>query len=269
MTQRAHHDEHKPARPSPAGLPLSYGLRITGPINEQSKGAGSASYGRCRSSRGVRTDRAAALACAARPGRADPEPRVLADRVPRNQQRRTKGNHSGVPSGNGPHPPCFRTSLKFSSIPIRHSKDFPGKCLTCITSAYLADAIRTGSDLGRLYTAMRMGAPIFGMHGSFIVVRNDAEQSMGFDVGPVGSLTEDAWWGTLAMDAGYRCRWVEGHLSEQCTHSIRDFMKQRRRWFNGMHRTSWPCTSPQRLSACAYIWTTITSGTGFSGCAGL
>jgi beta-1,4-mannosyltransferase len=103
----------------------------------------------------------------------------------------------------------------------------------------LADAIRTGSDLGRLYTAMKMGAPIFGMHGSFIVVRNDIEQSMGFDVGPVGSLTEDAWWGTLAMDAGYRCRWVEGHLAEQCTHSVRDFMKQRRRWFNGMHRTSW------------------------------
>jgi beta-1,4-mannosyltransferase len=109
----------------------------------------------------------------------------------------------------------------------------------------LADAIRTGSDLGRLYTAMKTGAPIFGMHGSFIVVRNDVERSMGFDVGPVGSLTEDAWWGTLAMDAGYRCRWVEGHLAEQCTHSLRDFMKQRRRWFNGMHRTSW--RAPARL----------------------
>lgn len=109
----------------------------------------------------------------------------------------------------------------------------------------LADAIRTGSDLGRLYTAMKMGAPIFGMHGSFIVVRNDVEQSMGFDVGPIGSLTEDAWWGTLAMDAGYRCRWVEGHMAEQCTYSVRDFIKQRRRWFNGMHRTSW--RAPARL----------------------
>lgn len=109
----------------------------------------------------------------------------------------------------------------------------------------LADAIRTGSDLGRLYTAMRMGAPIFGMHGSFIVIRNDVEQSMGFDIGPTGSLTEDAWWGTLAMDAGYRCRWVEGHLAEQCTYSVRDFMKQRRRWFNGMHRTAWQ--APARL----------------------
>ena len=109
----------------------------------------------------------------------------------------------------------------------------------------LSDAIRTGSDLGRLYAAMRIGAPIFGMHGSFIVVRNDVERSMGFDVGPVGSLTEDAWWGTLAMDAGYRCRWVEGHLAEQCTYSVRDFVKQRRRWFNGMGRTS--LLAPARL----------------------
>jgi egghead protein (zeste-white 4 protein) len=102
----------------------------------------------------------------------------------------------------------------------------------------LSDCIRTGSDLGRLYLSMRIGAPLFGMHGSFIVIRNDVEKAMGFDVGPKGSLTEDAWWGTMAMDAGYRCRWVEGHMAEQCTHKIPDFIKQRRRWFNGMARTA-------------------------------
>jgi egghead protein (zeste-white 4 protein) len=102
----------------------------------------------------------------------------------------------------------------------------------------LADCIRTGSDLGRLYLSMKIGVPLFGLHGSFILVRNDVERSLGFDLGPVGSLTEDAWWGTIAMDRGYRCRWVEGHIAEQCTFRVRDFLKQRRRWFNGMARTA-------------------------------
>ncbi len=102
----------------------------------------------------------------------------------------------------------------------------------------LSDCIRSGSDKGRLYLSMKVGAPLFGLHGSFIVVRNDVEKSVGFDIGPRGSLTEDAWWGTLAMDRGFRCRWVEGHIAEQCTHRVPDFLKQRRRWFNGLVRTS-------------------------------
>lgn len=102
----------------------------------------------------------------------------------------------------------------------------------------LSDCIRSGSDLGRLYFSMKTGVPLFGLHGSYIVIRNDVEKAVGFDVGPVGSLTEDAWWGTLAMDEGIRCRWVEGYVEEQCTQKVGDFLKQRRRWFNGMGRTS-------------------------------
>lgn len=102
----------------------------------------------------------------------------------------------------------------------------------------LSDCIRSGSDLGRLYLSMKIGVPVFGLHGSFIVIRNDVEKAVGFDVGPRGSLTEDAWWGTLAMDQGIRCRWVEGHVAEQCTQKVTDFLKQRRRWFNGLARTS-------------------------------
>jgi egghead protein (zeste-white 4 protein) len=102
----------------------------------------------------------------------------------------------------------------------------------------LSDCIRTGSDLGRLSLSMKIGVPLFGLHGSYILVRNDVEKELGFDVGPVGSLTEDAWWGTIAMDKGYRCRWIEGHMAEQCTFKVSDFLNQRRRWFNGMYRTA-------------------------------
>lgn len=98
----------------------------------------------------------------------------------------------------------------------------------------LADMPRTGDDLGRFYLAYRSGITLFGMHGSFIVVRNDVEKSVGFDFGPAGSITEDAYWALCAMQQGYRSRWVDGFLEEQSTQGIMDFLKQRRRWFQGI-----------------------------------
>ena len=102
----------------------------------------------------------------------------------------------------------------------------------------LADCIRTGSDLGRLFLSMRLGVPLFGLHGSFIVVRNDVEREIGFDVGPHGSITEDAFWGYQQMERGRRCRWVDGYIEEQCTHSAGDFLNQRRRWFSGLMKVT-------------------------------
>jgi egghead protein (zeste-white 4 protein) len=102
----------------------------------------------------------------------------------------------------------------------------------------LSDCIRTGSDLGRLYLSMIMGVPVFGLHGSYIMIRDDVEKEISLDVGPEGSLTEDAWFGAMAMEKGYRCRWVEGHMAEQCTFKKRDFWEQRRRWHSGLVRTS-------------------------------
>jgi beta-1,4-mannosyltransferase len=113
----------------------------------------------------------------------------------------------------------------------------------------LSDCIRSGSDKGRLYLSMLIGVPLFGLHGSFIVVRNDVEQDQGFDVGPVGSLTEDAWWGVLASADGVRCRWVDGFVAEQCTHQVKDFIKQRRRWFTGARRTAMKAPAALRWRA--------------------
>lgn len=98
----------------------------------------------------------------------------------------------------------------------------------------LADMSRTGDDLGRFHLAHRSGMTLFGMHGSYIVVRNDVEKSVGFDFGPEGSTTEDAFWALLSMQEGHRCRWVHGYLEEQSTQGLMDFLKQRRRWFQGI-----------------------------------
>ncbi|CAB9514904.1 4-mannosyltransferase bre-3 [Seminavis robusta] len=97
-----------------------------------------------------------------------------------------------------------------------------------------ADMLRTGDDISRFYLQAFLGKPLFGMHGSFIVVRNDVEKAIGFDFGLIGSITEDAYWSLKFMEKGYKLRWVDGYLSEQCNHSIGDFLKQRRRWIVGL-----------------------------------
>jgi egghead protein (zeste-white 4 protein) len=102
----------------------------------------------------------------------------------------------------------------------------------------LADNVRTGDDFARFYLQHRLGVTIFGLHGSFIVVRNDVEKATGgFDFGPHGDITEDAFWALKAMQNGLRCAWVEGFLEEQSCMSVIDFLRQRRRWFHGLVKT--------------------------------
>jgi egghead protein (zeste-white 4 protein) len=104
----------------------------------------------------------------------------------------------------------------------------------------LADNIRTGDDFARFYFQDKIaGRALFGLHGSYIVVRNDVEKYLGgFDFGPQGDITEDAYWALIAMQDGWRVRWVEGYLEEQSTQSATDFIKQRRRWFQGLAKVA-------------------------------
>ncbi len=103
----------------------------------------------------------------------------------------------------------------------------------------LADNVRTGDDFARFYLQHRLGITIFGLHGSFIVIRNDVEKATGgFDFGPHGDITEDAFWAIKAMQNGLRCAWVDGYLEEQCCLSVIDFLRQRRRWFHGLVKTA-------------------------------
>lgn len=102
----------------------------------------------------------------------------------------------------------------------------------------LADNVKTGDDFARFHFQHKVGITMFGLHGSYIVVRNDIEKSIGLDFGPNGSITEDAFWALVAKKKGYRGRWVDGYLEEQSTQSIKDFIKQRRRWFQGLAKVS-------------------------------
>lgn len=105
----------------------------------------------------------------------------------------------------------------------------------------LADMRRTGDDIGHFYLQHSLGFTIFGLHGSYVLARQDLESELGFDVGPRGSITEDAWWILRAMEKGVRTMWVDGYVEEQCTQSVVDFLKQRRRWYVGLLKTCLFC----------------------------
>jgi hypothetical protein len=67
----------------------------------------------------------------------------------------------------------------------------------------VADAIRVGDDLSRFqlqYTYFHR--PIFGAHGSFLLMNGDVENAVTWDL---GSLTEDYEFATLAWQKGRVC----------------------------------------------------------------
>jgi beta-1,4-mannosyltransferase len=118
-----------------------------------------------------------------------------------------------------------------------------------------ADAIRTADDLGRFHFQYRLGMPIFGMHGSFIVVRGIDEASLTFDVGPRNSIAEDTAWALRAWMKGFRFAWIDGFLYEQPPQTVKDFIKQRCRWLIGIRLVLGDKTLPLRYKWCLGIFT--------------
>jgi cellulose synthase/poly-beta-1,6-N-acetylglucosamine synthase-like glycosyltransferase len=91
----------------------------------------------------------------------------------------------------------------------------------------LADSIRSSVDVSFYYFQIMIGF-VSWMHGSHVLVRSDIEASIGWDFGTTWG--EDSLFGLEAQRRGYRIRWLKGRLYEQSPFTIRDFLKQRRRW---------------------------------------
>lgn len=128
----------------------------------------------------------------------------------------------------------------------------------------LADMLRTGDDVSRFRTQFRTGSLFCGMHGSFILVRADIERSVSFDVGPEGSITEDAWWAFEQAYQGRDFRWVDGYLLEQSPEHWKDFAKQRRRWYSGLWKVCLYAPAPflARLAMMSFLVAWVVSAVG-------
>lgn len=118
-----------------------------------------------------------------------------------------------------------------------------------------ADAIRTADDLGRFRLQYSLGIPIFGMHGSFIVVRGIDETRLTFDVGPQNSIAEDTAWALRAWAKGFRFAWINGYLYEQPPQRVKDFVKQRSRWLIGVRLVLSDKALQLRYKLCLTIFT--------------
>ncbi|RMG92642.1 MAG: hypothetical protein D6706_16535 [Chloroflexi bacterium] len=101
----------------------------------------------------------------------------------------------------------------------------------------LADSIRVGDDYGRFRLQFENGKAYFGMHGSFIVIQNHVEKTIGLDHGPDASITEDAYFALVAQQIGIEFAFIHTFMYEKSPFSLRDFIRQRRRWFGGL----WMC----------------------------
>ncbi|KAI8929201.1 glycosyl transferase family group 2-domain-containing protein [Entophlyctis helioformis] len=98
----------------------------------------------------------------------------------------------------------------------------------------VADAIRVGDDLSRFQLQYSyFHAPVFGAHGSFLLMNGAVENAVTWDL---GSLTEDYQFATHSWELGYRCGKIPGLVREQSPMDLIGFMKQRRRWYVGIRR---------------------------------
>ncbi|TPX30744.1 hypothetical protein SmJEL517_g05760 [Synchytrium microbalum] len=112
----------------------------------------------------------------------------------------------------------------------------------------VADGLRVGDDLSRFqlqYTYFHR--PIFGAHGSFLLVNGLVENTVTWDL---GSLTEDYQFAVKAWSQGFLCGKICGIVREQSPSRFMDFLKQRRRWYVGIRRL--PLVLPRIW---AFFWT--------------
>ncbi|QBD78345.1 hypothetical protein EPA93_21020 [Ktedonosporobacter rubrisoli] len=120
-----------------------------------------------------------------------------------------------------------------------------------------ADALRTADDLGRFRLQYALGMPLFGVHGSYLVVRGTDDPALSFDVGPANSITEDTAWALRAWAKGFRFAWVEGYLREQPPQRIMDLIKQRSRWLSGIRLVLLDRSIPLRYRCCLGLFTSL------------
>jgi Glycosyl transferase family group 2 len=114
-----------------------------------------------------------------------------------------------------------------------------------------ADCIRAADDVAKFHLQLaRLRWPIFGLHGSFLLVKGSLEDEITWDL--QGSLVEDYAFAVECMRRGLGVGEVEGVVREQSPKTVPDFLRQRRRWLVGIRGLS-------RMSPWARLWTVLWS----------
>lgn len=100
----------------------------------------------------------------------------------------------------------------------------------------LADSWRVATDLGSLrFSLKNFHKPLYSFKGSFIICKAKVEKLLTFENGIKGSIAEDSYFAIKAIEQGYSFDWVEGEMHEKSPFTISDFVKQRKRWVQGIY----------------------------------
>lgn len=96
--------------------------------------------------------------------------------------------------------------------------------------AYALDWIRYFDDITRYRLAALLKKPIYGLHGELLIVRGDVLKEIWLSM--EDSITEDFNFAMHAMKRGYKFFQSKTVVSIKSPNSIRDFIRQRKRWAN-------------------------------------
>jgi egghead protein (zeste-white 4 protein) len=108
--------------------------------------------------------------------------------------------------------------------------------LTMSKFCRLADSIRPADDLTRFafFTGV-LGTPLGGLHGEHLVIRADIEDEIGWDF--PDTVIEDAYFAIkFAIKYPKRSTTLNSYSYGASPASVRDLLRQRRRWIEGLLR---------------------------------
>jgi cellulose synthase/poly-beta-1,6-N-acetylglucosamine synthase-like glycosyltransferase len=109
-------------------------------------------------------------------------------------------------------------------------------CLTRSWFCRLADSIRPADDLTRFafFTGF-LGTPLGGLHGEHLIVRADIEDEIGWDF--PNTVIEDAYFAIqFAVRYPRRSTMLNSYSYGASPATVRDLVRQRRRWIEGLLR---------------------------------
>ena len=117
----------------------------------------------------------------------------------------------------------------------------------------LADSIRPADDISRFYFCTgKLGTPLAGLHGEHLLIRASAEDVIGWDFGPSVKV-EDAYFGLLfASRFPGRATFLPSCSYGASPSSIRELVRQRRRWSAGLLGLLVDRQVPQRTKPVLY-----------------
>lgn len=88
-----------------------------------------------------------------------------------------------------------------------------------------------------------------------------AERLVSFDNGKDGSIAEDCFFAMRAFAEGYTFDFIEGAMFEKSPFTLMDYLRQRKRWLQGIqlvvHSAAIPCRFKILLAMSLYAWVTL------------